>query len=111
MAILAAFHPTYGSGITESATTTSTAYLIDGGANRFGGGNKSVCVVNQGDTNGVYVRVGRGSTITATDADFYVAPGQQRVLSKAESDDYIAILAAAATSAVHVIVGEGLCIT
>jgi hypothetical protein len=110
MAILAAFQPTYGAGITETATTTSVAYLLDPNANNSGGGNKSACVSNQGATNGVYVRIGRGDAIVATDADLYVAPGQQLVLSKSDADNYIAILAAASTSAVHAIPGEGLCI-
>lgn len=109
MAILAAFQPTYGAGITESATTSSTSYVIDPAVKRSGGGNKSLLVTNQGDTNAVYVRVGPG-TQTATDADLCLMPGAQFIISKAETDDQIALLAAAATTPVHVIVGEGLCI-
>lgn len=109
MAILASFQPSYGNGITETATTTSAQYTIDSAVARSGGGNKSVVVSNQGATNGVYVRIGTG-TVTATDADFYIPPSGQRCLSKAETDDQIAFLAAASTTAVHAIVGEGLCI-
>ncbi len=109
MSILAAFHPAYGTGITETATTSSIQYTIDPATHRSGGGSKALVVSNLGDTNGVYVRVGTG-TITATDADLYIAPGTKGVISKAETDDQIAFLAAAATSPMHAIAGEGLCI-
>jgi hypothetical protein len=109
MAIFAAFQPAYGSGITETASTTSAQYTIDPATKRSGGGSKAVMVSNLGDTNGVYVRVGTG-TITATEADLYVAPGKQFILSKAETDDQIAFLAAASTSAMHAIPGEGFSI-
>ena len=106
MTILASFQPAYGVGITETATTTSAQYTIDPAVGRPGGGNKSVVVTNQGDTNGVYVRVGTG-TFTATDADYYIPAGAQITLTKAEQHDKIAILAAADTTAIHAIVGEG----
>jgi len=106
MAIFAAFQPAYGSGITETATTTSASYTIDPAITQSGGGNKSVVVTNQGLTNGVYFRVGSGS-VTATDADYYLPPGAQVCVSKAETHNIIAFLAAASTTAVHAVVGEG----
>lgn len=106
MSILAAFQPKYGAGITETADTGSDTYTIDAAVTTSGGGSKAVVITNQGDTNGVYFRIGTGS-LTATDADYYVPPGAQVCVSKAETDDKIALLAAAATTAVHVIVGEG----
>lgn len=106
MTILASFQPSYGKGITETATTSSASYTIDGAVTTFGGGSKSVVVTNQGATNGVYVRIGTG-TVTATDADYYIPPGAQVTLTKAETHDLIAFLAAASTSAVHAIPGEG----
>lgn len=110
MSILAAFQPTYGAGITETATVASAQFTIDPNVTKSGGGNKAVCVANRDATNGVFVRIGTG-TVTATDADFYVPPLQQRIIAKAETDDIIALLAAAATVAVHAIPGEGLCIS
>jgi len=107
MSVLAPFNPKYGSGITETATTSSTAYVMDTSFETSGGGNKSVVVSNQGNTNGLYVRTGPLSTVTATDADYYIPPGTQVTLSKNGGDRYIALLAAASTTAVHVIVGEG----
>lgn len=108
MTILASFQPSYGKGITETATTTSASYTIDGAATTYGGGNKSVVVTNQGGTNGVYVRLGNSAaTVTATDADYYIPPNAQVTLTKAETDNTIAFLAAAATTAVHAIPGEG----
>lgn len=107
MTVKASFQPKYGSGITETATTSSTAYIIDTSFETAGGGCKSVVVSNQGNTNGVYVRVGATSAVTATDADHYIFPGSKETLTKNMSDRYIAIIAAASTSAVHVIIGEG----
>lgn len=106
MSVLQAFNPAYGSGITESATTSSLPYTIDAKTKQFGGGNKSAVITNQGDTNGLYFRIGTG-TVVATDADYYVPPGAQVCVTKAETDDKIALLAASSTTAVHVIVGEG----
>lgn len=111
MAILAAFQPTYGAGATKATSTTSAAYVLDANGGNFGGGNKSVRLVNLDATDGVYVRIGSADTITATTADFYLAPGQQCVLSKSEQDNYIALKASANTPSVNYIVGEGLCIT
>lgn len=106
MSILSPFYPRPGAGITESATTTTTPYLIDTMTTTPGGGAKQVCVSNQGNTNGVYVAFG-GSGVTVTDAGYYVFPGSQVVLTKSMGDGYIAIMSAASTTAVHVVVGEG----
>lgn len=106
MSALQAFNPKYGSGITESATTSSTPYTLDANATTSGGGNKAVVVTNQGDTNGVYFRIGTG-TVVATDADYYLPPGAQVCVTKAQNEDKIAFLAAASSSPMHAIVGEG----
>lgn len=106
MSILQSFQPKYGAGITESATTSSASYVIDASATTSGGGSKAVVVTNQGATNGVYFKIGVG-TQTATDADYYLAPGAQVCVTKAEYDNHIAFLAAASTTAVHAIPGEG----
>lgn len=106
MGILAAFQPRYGSGITESATTSATPYTIDDKATTSGGGSKALVVTNQGDTNGVYVKVGLVGVV-ATDADYYVPPNAQICLAKAETDTTISLFATADSTDVHVIVGEG----
>lgn len=100
------FQPRYGQGITETATTTSTPYVIDNGVENAGGGSHTVVVSNQGNTNGLYFRIGKDSTVTATDADAYLPPGAQAAYSKAADEDYIALLGNGGSTAVHVIVGE-----
>lgn len=107
MSVLSSFQPTYGAGINQTATTSSLAYVIDPNVGKSGGGNKTVVVTNKGNTNGLYVRVGKGSAIVATSADNFVPAGGQVALTKAETDDYIALLADASTTAVHAIPGEG----
>jgi len=84
----------------------SASFTCDPAVSRSGGGSKSVVVSNRDATNGLFVRVGAG-TQTADDTCYYVPPGAQVCLSKAETDDQIALLAAASTVAVHVIAGEG----
>jgi hypothetical protein len=106
MSLLKAFQPAYGTGITETATSPSASYVCDPAVKRSGGGSKAVVVTNQGNTNGLYVKVGAGAQ-TADDTGYYVPPGGQACLSKAETDDQIGLLAAAGTTPVHVIVGEG----
>lgn len=106
MSLLKSFQPVYGAGITETASTSSNQYTLDAATKRSGGGSKAACVTNQGVTNGVYFRIGAG-TITATDTDYYLPPGAQVVVSKAETDDQIAFLSAASTSPVHAVPGEG----
>jgi hypothetical protein len=106
MSVLQAFNPSYGTGITESATTSSTPYTIDPNVAKFGGGCKAAVVTNQGGTNGVYFHIGTG-TVVATYADYYLPPNSQVCVTKDEQHDKIALLAAASTSAIHVIVGEG----
>lgn len=94
------FNPSYGSGATRTATTTSAQYALRAGT-------RSVCVTNTGATNAVYVRVGQG-TITATASDYIVMPGSQVSLGKFQDDDVIAVLASASTTTVHIISGAGL---
>lgn len=94
------FNPSYGSGATRTATTTSAQYAIRSGT-------RSVCVTNTGATNAAYVRVGQG-TVTATAADYIIMPGSQVSLGKFEDDNVIAVLSSASTTTVHIISGAGL---
>lgn len=112
MTVLQSFDPTYGSGITETASTTSAPYVIDTQTTTGGGGSKNAVVSNQSATIGVYFRIGEATASTAaslvaTDADYYLPPGAQVCVTKSGTDNYIAILSASSTAAVHVIVGEG----
>lgn len=93
------FSPAWGKAILQTATTTSTAYEID---TNF---RDSLVVTNAG-TQIVYVRTG-DSTVTATAADYLVLSLTQISLTKFKDHTHIALLSAAATSAVHVIAGEG----
>lgn len=106
MSLLKSFQPKYGSGITGTATTSSAQATIDGATKTSGGGSKSVAVTNLDATNVLYFRIGTG-TLVASSADYPVPPGGQVCVSKAETDDAIAVLAAASTVAYHAIPGEG----
>ena len=106
MTVRASFQPQYGKGITGTATTTSASETLDGSTTQSGGGKKSVVVSNYDATNILYVKIGKGTQV-ATSADYPIFPGSKETLSKAETDDTIGTLAAAATVAWHAIPGEG----
>lgn len=98
------FSPHYGSGVALIVGTASTAYAIDVH-------NKNVVVANTG-TAVFFVRVGTGTTpgvgITAVaGADFPVMPGHAVSLTKADGQDTIAAVAAAAGGTGYAISGEG----
>ena len=102
MAAFQPFNPAYGQGQTVTASTTSAAATIQRGA-------YNVRVVNSGATNAVYIRVGNSAngTVTATAADLLLQPGAVEVLTKSPDDDRVAYLAAAATTTVNIMPGEG----
>lgn len=106
MSLLKAFQPRYGAGAVIATTTSSASTAIDNQATSSGGGCKAVVVTNQNDTDGVYFKIGKGSQ-TATTASYYLPPGAQVCVAKAEYDDQIGTIAVANTPNIHVIVGEG----
>jgi hypothetical protein len=95
------FNPSYGSGATRTAVTTSAYYPIRSGT-------RSVCVTNTGATNAAYVRIGQGTSLTATAADYIIMPGSQVSLGKFEDDNVIAIVSSAGSTTLHIISGAGL---
>ena len=98
MTIREAFAPVYTKGITVAPAV--------GSANtEFGKGSKSVQLHNTG-ANICYVRIGTGSTLAATAADYAVPAGALRIISKAQDDDYLAYISAAGTT-LNAIPGEG----
>ena len=95
------FNPTYGSGQTLSVTDASQQVT-------FGLRNRAVTLTNLG-VNVAYVRVGISGTLTATTADYPVLPGTQVSVSKsADSGVLAAVCAAAQTTTLHIIAGEGI---
>ena len=101
MADIRTFAPGYGTGVTIAATTTSSNTEIRPGS-------LSVCVTNFDATNVAYFRTSPLSTDVATAADYPVLPGQQVSVSKALDHDRIAVVTAAGTASVHVIIGDGI---
>ena len=97
MAALQRFAPHYNSGQTVTAGA-SQQVTVDTNAT-------ALCITNIGATNTAYVRIGSG-TFTATAADYPILPNTQKVITKANGQDKVAIYAAAGTS-IHVIDGEG----
>ena len=94
------FGPKYGSGQTLSVTATSQSVT-------FGANNWAVTLTNLGSSV-AYVRIGNG-TIAATTADYPVLPLTQVSLSKNYDDDKLAVICAAAqTTSLHIIQGEGI---
>jgi hypothetical protein len=92
------FNPSFGAGVTVSATTTSSATLKGAGAAQFVATNLGSAVV--------YVSTGL-STVVATAADYPVLPGTQVSLTKRLDDTHIGLLASSGTQSVHIIPGVG----
>ena len=97
MATLQRFAPHYSSG--QTVTVGASAQLT------ITANSSAVCITNIGATNTAYVRIGEG-TFTASATDYPILPNSQKVITKANGHDKIAIYAAAGTS-IHVIDGEG----
>jgi hypothetical protein len=95
------FNPAYGSGQTLSVTDASQQVT-------FGRRSRAVTLSNLG-LNVAYVRIGLDGTVTATAADYPVLPGTQVSISKgADSSVLAAVCAAAQTTTLHIIAGEGI---
>ena len=101
MADLRTFAPGYGTGITISATTTSSNTALRPGS-------QQVVVTNRDASNAIYCRVAPSGTDVATAADYIVLPGQQVSLTRAQDYGFIAVIAASGTASVHVITGDGI---
>jgi hypothetical protein len=95
------FAPGYGTGVTISTTTTSSNTALRPGS-------QQVVVSNTDNTNIVYIRTCPNSTDVATAADYLVFPGQQVSITRAQDHAFIALVAAAGTPSVHVIIGDGI---
>ena len=101
MAVMQSFAPGYGTGVSVTATTTTAASALPGAT------STALCLTNSG-TNVVYVRTGISTTgLTATAADYPVLGGQQAVITINSDHKAFACLAAASTSDLHVMRGEG----
>lgn len=92
------FQPAYGQNHTVSATTTSASVTL-------GAATKSLLLVNSGSQL-VYVRVGEGAQ-TATAADMPLRAGSEVLIGKPNDALTVAYLAAAATSTLSIMPGEG----
>jgi hypothetical protein len=101
MADIRTFAPGYGTGITVAATTTSSNTALRGGS-------QQVCVTNKDAANAIYFRTTPASDAVATAADYIVLPGQQVSVTRAQDHAFIAIVTAAGTASVHVIIGDGI---
>lgn len=95
------FSPHYGSGFALTATTTSTAFT-----GQLRPVAKNVVIVNTG-TAVFFVRIGTGAQTAVLNADFPVMPGKTVSLTKADGQDSISTIAAAAGGTGFVICGEG----
>lgn len=100
MAVRAAFQPAYTQGQTKATSVAS-------GNTKCGEGSKSLVVTNLDATDILYVRVGKGSALVATAADYLILPRSKETISKNQDDDYVAYIAAANTPSVNIIPGEG----
>lgn len=98
MTIREAFAPVYTKGITVTPAAASANA-------EFGKGSKSVQLHNTGAAI-CYIRIGTGSTLAATTADYALPAGALRILSKAQDDDRLAYISAAGTT-LNAIPGEG----
>jgi hypothetical protein len=101
MADLRTFAPGFGTGITISATTSSSNTALRGGS-------QQVVVTNRDATNAIYFRTDDDSGAVATAADYIVLPGQQISITRAQDHAFIAVVAAAGTATVHAIIGDGI---
>ena len=93
------FNPAYGTTQQLTATSSSAQVTIDSR-----GRTKQVRILNTG-SNIAYIRIGTG-TVTATVADFPVAPNQASTITKFQDSDVLAYISAAGTT-LEVTIGEG----
>lgn len=100
MADIRTFAPGYGTAVTISATTTSSVTALRPGSNQ-------IVVTNRDATNAVYVRTGDAGAV-ASAIDYIVMPGAQVPLTRRFDDTHVAVVAAAGTATVHVIIGDGI---
>jgi phage tail sheath gpL-like len=101
MSDIRTFAPGYGTGVTISATTTSSNTAIRPGS-------LTLCITNRDATNDVYVRSTDGASDVATAADYVVMARQQVTITRNQHDAFIAVVAAAGTASVHVMLGDGI---
>lgn len=101
MTIRSPFRPHFGSNQNPAPAAASATITI-------GRGDKTLRVRNTGATNVMYFRTGQDSngTVTATDADMPVYPGETVYIEKPQDDDTVATISAAGTTA-SVMSGEG----
>jgi hypothetical protein len=93
------FAPRDGGTVTVAASTTSADEAIDAGCHWLR-------VVN--NTNGVaFVKTARGSALTATSADFPVAPGATGFLKLTSDHNIVAVILAAGSTSGNVYVTPG----
>lgn len=91
--------PAYGSGQTVTTGAASASVTLPRGT-------KQVILTNTG-TNVGYVRITAGAS-NATTADYPIPAGAQVVVSRSDDDVVLSyIQAAAGTTTIHVICGEG----
>ncbi len=102
MADIRTFAPGYGTGITITGATAP------GNNTALRAGSQQVVVTNTDSTNIIYFRTCAASTDVATTADYLVLPGQQVSVTRAQDHAFIAVVAAAGTPSVHVIIGDGI---
>lgn len=93
------FAPAYGRGIavTPGAVSANSVIPI---------GTTSLCITNRNAVES-FVRVGTGSGLAATTADYLVPPNAQISISKFADYDRIAYIAPAGGGSLHIIPGEG----
>ena len=96
----ATFTPSYGRGIANTTSTTTSNSEIDSNGNR-----QSVVITNTG-TDLVFAHTG-DSSVVATAADYPVLGGSQVSISKDARDTHIAIIASAGNPLVYAIAGSG----
>lgn len=101
MADIRTFAPGYGTGIVIATTTSSSNTALRAGS-------QQVVVTNTDSTNAIYFRTCPASTDTASNADYIVLPGQRVSVTRAQDHAFIAVVAAAGTPSVHVIIGDGI---
>ena len=96
---ITSFQPVNGEGILVTTGTSTSATIRKG--------TTAICVTNKDTTDGIHIRITKGSS-TATTADYYLPPSGQSTIGKFADDDTITHLAAANTPILHYIVGTGL---
>jgi len=95
------FTPSYGRGIANTTSTTTSRDEIDPSGYR-----QSVTVTNSG-TELVFVRAGL-SNVVATAADYPILGGTQVSISKDGRYTHIAMISASGTPVVYAIAGSGI---